>query len=133
MITDEMDVVEMLEHMEKKGYKVLDEMKEDDPNRTKKLNEVETYAKLRLEHESNENARLNNNARNDIDEQKVEIEAQKARNDAKRIWVDVIKGGMYVGFGFLGGVGSYLLDPWFSQYKPFQRLADQIRDLAMKK
>lgn len=125
--------MELLEQREREAYKELGQMSFDDPNRGKVVSEAKTLAELRAKFEESENTRLNNNARNDIDEQRIRLDEEKLKNEKARTRFDVWKVLIYVAAGFGMNVSSYMFDEWFQDYKPLGRFKDRVHDLIIKK
>lgn len=133
MPENEMSTLDLLEQREREGYEELGRLKYDDPLRGKVLNEVKTYSDIRIAFESQEQTRLNNNAKNDIEEQKLVIESEKIRNEKKRIGADVGKAVLYFVGGFSSMVGSYMLGEWFQKDSSMHRFGERLYDMITRK
>lgn len=76
-----------LDLYEKREHEVLEQLgrtEHDDPNRKNLVNELTALSSIRVSYEQTEQTRLNNNARNDIDEEKLRIEQGKLENEKER-------------------------------------------------
>lgn len=133
MPTEEKSTMDLLEETERAAYEELKKLNFDDPNRKNVLNEAKTCAELRMTYEQNENTRLNNNAKNDLDEQRLVIEAEKVKNDKNRVRVDFTKGMLYFVGGIFSGFSSYMMSDWFQDYKPLTRFSEKMHDLLVRK
>lgn len=115
------------------AYEELGRMKYDDPNRGKVMSEIKALEEIKLNEANAESTRLNNNAKCDIEEQKLEVERERTRIEKKKIrstWGQI--GAYFVaGFGSLGA--SYLLDPWFQKNPQMTKFSERLRDLILKK
>ena len=127
MPTDTMDNMELLEQAEKNALIQLDRMEYNDPNRGKVVNEIETISKIRNAYDQTEQTRLNNNARNDIDEAKLVIETKKVENEKHRLVVDGIK----IGAGVAVGIGGQYLSYHMEETKlAFKGLVAWVKDFT---
>ncbi len=133
MPTDEKSTMDLLEEVERAAYEELQKMGPDDPNRKNMLNEAKTCAELRLTYDQNEATRLNNNAKNDLDERRLAIEEEKVKNDKSRVKVDFAKGLLYFVGGIFSGFSSYMMSDWFQEYKPMGRISEKMHDLIVRK
>lgn len=124
------DNLELYKEREREDLEKLGRMTIEDPNRKGVVAELTSLSSILNSYEQTDQTRLNNNARNDIEEQKLVIENEKVKNDKKRttaMWVQT----------FLSvGVGSYLT---FKSYKmdehgyPFKDLKEFARGLVSGK
>lgn len=124
------DNLDLYEEREHEVLEQLGRMNMDDANRKALVSELTALSSIRNSYEQTEQTRLNNNARNDIEEQKLVIEEEKVKNDKKRtiaMWVQT----------FLSvGVGGYLT---FKSYNmdehgyPFKELKEFARGLVSGK
>lgn len=124
------DNLDLYEEREHEVLEQLGRMSMDDANRKALVSELTALSSIRNSYEQTEQTRLNNNARNDIEEQKLVIEEEKVKNDKKRtiaMWVQT----------FLSvGVGGYLT---FKSYNmdekgyPFKELKEFARGLVSGK
>lgn len=115
------------------AYVELGRLKYDDPNRGKVLNEIKSLEEIKRDEENAETTRLNNNARNDIEEQKLDVERERCSIEKRKIrstWGQ-IAAYFIAGFGSLGA--GYLLDPWFQKNPNFTKFSEKLRDLILKK
>ncbi len=129
-----MNEADNLELYEKREHELLEELgklQPNDPNRKPIVQELNTIASIKATYNQNELTRLNNNARNDIEEQKLIIEQEKIRNDKRRtiaMWVQAIFSG---GLGLYAVNKSYHMDEHGYPYKDLKqkglKLIDQIK------
>ena len=133
MPTEMSNVRDLIEEREREALEELGRLKTDDPNRGKVLAEVKTIAEIRNSYDQTELTRLNNNAKNSIEEEKLVVEQQKVKNDTKRIRAELGKAAMFIAGGFIGNFGSYLLDTCFQKFTPLQRFADKLHEFSMRK
>lgn len=132
-MSEEISLIELREREERKIYEELGRREFNDPDRRKLVDEARTHAELRLADSQNEMTRLNNNAKNDIEEQRLIIESEKVKNDRRRVRSDIGKGALFFGAAICSSFLSYAMDPWFQKYQPLQELSKALRDLIMKK
>ena len=124
----EMTTPELLEKLEHDSYAELTRMNFNDPNRGKVLGEAETYFKIRNGYDQTEQNRLNNYAKNETEDRKVDVEMKKAKNDRVRTRVDLIKAGLYFLMGIFGGFAGYAMDTWFQQDKRLQKFQQDCQN-----
>ena len=114
------------------AYVEIGRLKYDDPNRGKVLSEIKSLEEIKRDEENAETTRLNNNARNDIEEQKIDVERERCSIEKRKIrstWGQI--GAYFIaGFGSLGA--SYLLDPWFQKNPNFTKFSEKLRDKILK-
>jgi hypothetical protein len=103
MFDEARDNLELYEIREKEILEELGRLNMDDPKREKLWKELDTNARIRKAYSDSEQERLNNNAKNDIEEAKLVIEEKKLENDKNRTKTSVIQTILYI----LAGVGSY--------------------------
>lgn len=114
------------------AYVELGRLKYDDPNRGKVLSEIKSLEEIKRDEENAETTRLNNNARNDIEEQKLDVERERCSIEKRKIrsaWGQ-IAAYFIAGFGSLGA--GYLLDPWFQKNPSFVKFSEKLRDKILK-
>ena len=123
-----------LDLYEKREHEVLERlgrMEQNDPERKSAVNELTALSSIRVSYEQTEQARLNNNARNDIDEERLKIEQAKLENDRERnkaMWIQAL-------LSFLAGTAltmkSYHMDEKGYPYKDLKiqgmKLIDRVR------
>ena len=115
-----------LELYEKREHEILEQlgkMEMSDPNRKNLVQELNTLSSIRNNYDQTELTRLNNNARNDIEEAKLAIEEEKVKNDKERtkaMWFQAA-------LSFLGGAAltmkSYHMDTKGYPYKDLKQFA----------
>ena len=128
-----MSTSELMEKRERELYLELGKCNFDDAKRQKLIQEAKTLADIKNAYDSTENARLNNNAKNSIEEEKLVIEAGRLKNEKRRNIVEVVKIGLYVVAGVGINLGSYMLDPWFQKDNRMQRFGERLHDMLTKK
>lgn len=123
-----MSTEELLEKREKEVYLELGKIGFDDEKRKQLMNEAKTFAEIRNANDQAENTRLNNNARNDIEEQKLVTEQERLKTEKAKIAVDVGK----IVAGVLGGIGmtvmSYNMDTLYTKDNRVQKFAERIHE-----
>ena len=124
---------ELMDAREKELYLELGKLEFDDPKRQKLIQEAKTIADIKNAYESTENARLNNNAKNSIEEEKLVIEAGRLKNERRRNVVEIVKIGLYVVAGVGINFASYALDPWLQRDNRMQRFGERVHDLLTRK
>ncbi len=115
------------------AYEELGRLKYDDPNRGKVMSEIKVLEEIKLNEANAESTRLNNNAKCDIEEQKLVVERERTQIEKKKIrstWGQ-IAAYFIAGFGSLGA--GYLLDPWFQKNPQMTKFSERCRDLILKK
>lgn len=119
---------ELYEAREKEMLEELGKTPFNDPNRLKLVESLDTIAKIRVNYDQLDQTRLNNNAKNDIEEEKLVIEHKKIENDKERIWASVITGLV----SFFGGVSvvrwSYKMDENNWAYKDMKMFGTKAID-----
>lgn len=123
---------ELMDARERELYLELGKLEFDDPKRQKLINEAKTIADIKNAYDSTENARLNNNAKTSIEEEKLVIEAGRLKNEKRRNVVEVVKIGLYVVAGIGINIGSYMLDPFFQKDNRMQRFGEHVHELLSK-
>lgn len=133
MITEAMETRDLIETLEQNAYREILNADRDDPKRKEMWDEAVKIAGIRSTYDQNEQNRLNNNTRNDIEESKIVVESEKAKNDRKRIRMDVIKFTVGSTLALIGGIGGHFLDGLLQKSQNVQRVSDRIQDWTMKK
>ena len=132
MPTDEKDNLELYETREHELLEELGRCKFDDVKRSSIVKELDTIAKIRSNYESNEQTRLNNNRRNDIEEDKLKVEEAKLANDKLRTKVTVGQTIMFLIASIGAGVMSYNMDETKQAYKKVQKVGDDLINLIRR-
>lgn len=123
-----------LDLYEKREHEVLERLgktEHDDPNRKNLVNELTALSSIRVSYEQTEQTRLNNNARNDIDEEKLRIEQGKLENEKERNKTIMLQSllSLLVGVGLT--MKSYHMDERGYPYKDLKvqgmKLIDRLR------
>ena len=127
---NEMTTPELLEKLERDSYAELTRMTFNDPNRGKLLGEAETYFKIRNGYDQSEQNRLNNYAKNETEDRKVDVEMKKVKNDRARTRADLFKAAMFFVMGIFGGFAGYAMDTWFQQDKRLQKFQQDCQNVV---
>lgn len=130
---EEFDNVEELDKLIHDAHEELKKLSFDDQNRTKVLTEIKTLTELRSTIEENENKRLNNNAQNDIREQRLRIDDEKNQVELKRVKTERWKIVLYFLAGLGAPLGGYFLDPWLNSNKQLDRFGERLREMIAPK
>lgn len=85
----------------------LARMMPDDPNYQKTLESAEGLAKIIGEYERRDLDRINNNVRNDIQEESLQVDMAKVKADRMRSWFDLIRTTLGVGCSVGMGMLAY--------------------------
>lgn len=134
MTDDEMMSLEDLrDAREREALVELGKMSFDDANRQKVLNEWRAYAETRNADEKAEQARLDSNAKNEIDEERLAIEKSKVKADNKRFLTDMLKIFAAISIGIGGNYMSYRMDEVHNAYKDLKREALNLKDKFLGK
>lgn len=131
---DELKTIDELREDQLRGaYIELKDLKRDDPNYGKVMNEIKTLEEIKLSSEQAESNRLNNNAKISVEEEKIMVDRERNQIERKKVrsvWGQI---GAYFVMGF-GSFGmSYVLEPWFQKNPNIQRFSERCRDLILKK
>lgn len=133
-VFDTRDNLDLLEEAENRGWKQLADMKFEDPNRSKVLNEVLEISKRRLEYQQADENRLSNNRKNDIEEEKLVIEKEKVENEKQKVTNEKWKIGIMPLIAFGGGIISYYMDDIGKLvYKPMKTGVDKVIDFFIRR
>lgn len=123
-----MDTIEKIEARNSEFLDEIGKMKPTDPNCSTIVDNVGKLATAEVNLLREENARLNNNAVNDINREKLEIERDKLTVEKWRIGADVVHDvidtGKCVGFAWIAYNGdkvSYAIRSIFDMAKGFLR------------
>ena len=129
MFDDRKDVMDLNEERQRELYEELGRLKPEDPKYKEIVNNLETLAKMQDEFETREQKRLDNNAKNDLEEAKLVIDQQKIENDKLRSRLDAFTRICY----FIGSLGmgyyAYHSDKLTIPVKPFVKVKDDFMRL----
>ena len=132
MPTDEKDIVDLYEDRIKEKLEELGRMSKDDPNREKVQKEIDMLSKNHLNYIELEQNRLNNNAKNDNDEQKLLIEEEKIKLDKKKmVWTGIASifvPLVSIGTGTFVHFKSYHMDEQYWPHKESKSHGDNLID-----
>ena len=133
-VFDTRDNLDLLEEAENRGWKQLADMKFEDPNRSKVLNEVLEISKRRREYQQADENRLSNNRKNDIEEEKLVIEKEKVENEKQKVTNEKWKIGIMPLIALGGGFISYYMDDIGKLvYKPMKTGVDKVIDFFSRR
>lgn len=126
------DNIELYAERENEILLELGKTKPDDPKYATLMKHAEAYSKIRSTYEENENTRLNNNARNDIEEARLVIENEKLINERQRIAMTKWQTALYFVGTFAAGFLSYNMDLTQNAYKWLDRQKDRFLEFVKK-
>lgn len=132
MPENEMSNSDLLEQSIHDAYEELNRLKFGDENRGKVLNEIKILEDIQQKASDSESARLNNNARNDIEESKLEIERQKVAVERKKVrsaWRQTL---VYAFVGTLSTGLSFFAEPWFQKNQTLNKFSDKVTSLILR-
>lgn len=129
----EMTNLGLLEEVEKEGLEELKRRNYDDPARKSIMAEVKTCSDIRVANAQVELDRVNNNAKNSIEEERIMIEREKVKTDRKRGRTEIAKAIIYFVGGAAMHITSYFMEAAFQRYPQMSRFADQLHDMVVKK
>ena len=122
---------DLIEDVERGFYMKLKETDVDDPNWQKLINGGKTISDIRNATDTAENNRLNNNVRNDIEEQKLIIEAERLKVDKQRNIITVLAILGFSGLNIWSTLKSYNMDNEFTCYRAMKDVAkDCIKSIG---
>ena len=130
---ENMTTQELMEKQEKEAYLELGKLGYEDANRKKILDELEVRSRIRIAYDTAEQKRLDNYAKNEIEERRITVEEEKAKNEKKRIGADVTKAIIFLVGGFFSGFSGYMLDTWFQKDPRMSRFQEKVHDAILKK
>lgn len=126
MPTDEKDIVELVEDRMRELLDNLGNRQIDDAKREAVVRELESYSKIVDQYEARDQRRMDNNAKNDIEEQRIVIDQMKVLNDKAKNRSEMFKWIFYIlgsgGFGFW----AYNMDKMHLGNKRMLRLVDDL-------
>lgn len=136
MPIDEKDNLDLYEEREHELLDQLGRMEITDPNRDKIEKELDTLAKIRSKYLELEQNRLNNNAKNDIEEAKLLVEKSKLENEKRRnrttLWATFITTLFTTGIGYSAIMKSYHMDEEFWPHKDLKVFGQNLIRTKMK-
>lgn len=127
-----MSIAELREKRIREGLILLGTLKDDDPLRQKVQNEIESLSRQQNADDTLEMNRLNNNAKNEIEERRVDVEILKTQNDRRRLRVDI--GKIFAGIlvGTAGNVMCYNMDITKNIYRRGEQWVNRTYESLMK-
>lgn len=123
---DDKDIVGLTEERMKELLEQLGKMPIGDPAREKIVEELNDYSRIVDDYEGRDLKRLDNNAKNDIEEARLEIDAQKIILEKSRIRTERFKVFAYILSGIGTGMLSYNMDKIHISCKPLAKLKDDF-------
>ena len=136
MPINEKDNMDLYEEREHELLDQLGRMEISDPNRDKVEKELDTLAKIRSKYLELEQNRLNNNAKNDIEEAKLLVEKSKLENEKRRnrttLWATFITTLFTTGIGYSAIMKSYHMDEEFWPHKDLKVFGQSLIRMKMK-
>lgn len=117
----EKDNREMYEVIERSLQDKLNRMEPDDPNRKPLVAEATAVSNIIVNYDRAEQDRLNNNAKNDIEEAKLAIEQRKVELEEKKMNMNWLQWGIGLGYSGYMFCKSFHME---EQGYPFKRLLD---------
>lgn len=128
-----MGLEELRDLREKEALIELGKLKYDDANRQKVFNEWKGIAEVRNNDMKVEQARLDSNTKNELDEERLAIDKAKAKAENKRFVADLLKIAAAVGIGIGGNYMSYRMDEMHNAYKDLKMEARNLKDKFLGK
>ncbi len=128
---EEKDNLELYEEGERKILEEYNKLDPDDPKRTELLKQLTGISAIRNNYEQTEQNRLNNNARNDIEEQKLVIQEEQAKNDKLKI---LVWGGLTLlgyGLGHYDQIKSYHMEEKGFAFKGLKNYGERLQEKAL--
>jgi len=126
-----LDVKSLYEMREKEILLKLGRMEPEDPNYQKLLNQAKTYAEIRNADETADLTRLNNNAKNELEEARIEVDVKKTKNETARIWVDLGRIAAAVYTSIRTPFISYHMEEYSNPYKKMEQSMTKLKDDLM--
>lgn len=123
---EDKDIVGLTEERMKELLEQLGKMPIGDPAREKIVEELQDYSRIVDDYEGRDLKRLDNNAKNDIEEARLEIDAQKIILEKSRIRTERFKVCTYILSGIGTAMLSYNMDKIHISCKPLAKLKDDF-------
>ena len=123
---EDKDIVGLTEERMKELLEQLGKLPIGDPARVKIVEELNDYSRIVDDYEGRDLKRLDNNAKNDIEEARLEIDAQKIILEKSRIRTERFKVFAYILSGIGTGMLSYNMDKIHISCKPLAKLKDDF-------
>ena len=123
---EDKDIVGLTEERMKELLEQLGKMPIGDPARVKIVEELNDYSRIVDDYEGRDLKRLDNNAKNDIEEARLKIDAQKIVLEKSRIRTERFKVFAYILSGIGTGMLSYNMDKIHISCKPLAKLKDDF-------
>lgn len=116
---------DLIEDVERDIYLKIKSTDVNDPNWQKLINGAKTASDIRNAMDTAENTRLNNNARNDIEEQKLVVDEERIKVDKQRNLINVLTLIGYASLGVWSAMKSYSMDEVSTCYR---KMSDFAKD-----
>ena len=126
-----LDVKSLYEKREKEILLELGKMKPEDANYQKLLNQAKTYAEIRNADETADLTRINNNAKNELEEARISIDVKKTKNESARIWVDLGRIAAAVYTSIRTPFIAYHMEEYSNPYKKMEQSMTKLKDDLM--
>lgn len=123
-----MDVKTLYERREKEVLLELGKMKPDDAGYQKLLNQAKIYAEIRNADETSDLTRVNNNAKNELEEARIAVDVKKTKNETARIWVDLGRIVAAIYTSIRSPFISYHMEEYSNPYKKMEQSMDRLKD-----
>ena len=123
---EDKDIVGLTEERMKELLEQLGKMPIGDPAREKIVDELNDYSRIVDDYEGRDLKRLDNNAKNDIEEARLKIDVQKIVLEKSRIRTERFKVFAYILSGIGTGMLSYNMDKIHISCKPLAKLKDDF-------
>ena len=123
---EDKDIVGLTEERMKELLEQLGKMPIGDPARVKIVEELNDYSRIVEDYLGRDLKRLDNYAKNDIEEARLEIDAQKIILEKSRIRTERFKVFAYILSGIGTGMLSYNMDKIHISCKPLAKLKDDF-------
>ena len=122
-----------LDLYEKREHEVLEELGKmglTDPHRKDLTAELNTYSTIRNAYEKSEQNRLENNAKNDVKEEMLKIQADKAKTERQKVILGAVQfvAGIAIGGAFQWK--SYHMDEKGFAFKGLKNFGEKITERA---
>lgn len=129
-MTDEelLDVKALYEKREKEVLLELGKTKPEDANYQKLLNQAKIYAEIRNADETADLTRINNNAKNELEEARIAIDVKKTKNETARIWVDLGRIAAAIYTSIKTPFISYQMEENLNSYKKMEQSMSRLSD-----
>lgn len=126
-----LDIHALHEMREKEILLEIGKLKPEDPNRQKLFSELKILAEIRNADETTDLNRLNNQAKNELEETRLAIDTKKANNETARIWVDLGRIAAAVYTSIRTPFIAYHMEEYSNPYKKMEQSMTKLKDDLM--